>query len=189
MDKLCSGEFPSAKLHKGNVFEWGMENDVFYPLSISESLPPKQITGYKFPETSEHLLSWHHVDDKLTHAVHYWINTTHQNKPHSIPLWGIWYNHRILVDGSPQTKWVRYLTKNENVVVHLPSATDVCIIEGNAVLIDDEDLSEEIWDKLDSIYRQKYNVSFGSPYIAVVPRKIIAWDTPTLEHATKWTFS
>ena len=59
--------------------------------------------------------------------------------------------------------------------VHLPSPTQVCMIEGKAVFLDHDDIDEKTWDLLDSCYKNKYQQFHGSPYIFVEPRKIFAW--------------
>ena len=52
----------------------------------------------------------------------------------------------------------------------------------------DNDIEKEMWDILDSIYKNKYKKFFASPYIYVEPRKILSWDTPTFDRMTVFNF-
>ena len=161
----------------------------FNPIKIPEASLPKYIEGYKLPVTLKNSLTWEYFSNKMDESQYYWVNTVNKfNEPHSVPVWGIWFENRLLCDGSPKTKWVRNMIKNPKVVVHIPSPTEVCMVEGKTRIIDDDELTKEMWDILDSVFRKKYGQLFGSPYIMVEPSKVLAWDTPTLERMTIWQF-
>ncbi|MFX0090991.1 MAG: pyridoxamine 5'-phosphate oxidase family protein [Candidatus Hodarchaeota archaeon] len=158
-------------------------------LVIPKPTIPKSIEGYNLPQVDENLLKWEFVVKQMKSAKYYWIITSDPlNVPHSVPVWGIWYEDRVFVGGSPKTKWVRNLKVNPNVSVHLPSPTKVCMIEGKAVMLAADALDDETWDLLDSDYKAKYQQFHGSPYICVEPRKVLAWDSEILDRMTKWTF-
>lgn len=158
-------------------------------LVIPDPIPPHNIPHYGLPETNEKLLSWDFVSHHMTNARHYWLATTGPDEcPHTMPVWGIWHEERVFFDGSLQTKWARNLAQNPNILVHLPSAEQVVIINGyiKTRKTDNENFD---WRKLDTLYQQKYNTkNYGEPYFVVHPRKVLAWDAAKLETMTRWIF-
>jgi general stress protein 26 len=159
------------------------------PLQIPNPQPARKVPGYQMPETSEALLQWDFVSNQADSATYYWIACVNKrNGPHVAPLWGIWHENRVHFDGSPHTGWAQNLRKNPQIVVHLPSAEQVVVIEGSATTYDDDALSEEEWAILDGKYRTKYSVAKGSPYWYVEPRKILAWNGGDLKAMTRWLF-
>lgn len=163
---------------------------LFNPLVIPQPSLPRYVQGYSMPKTENKLLSWSFVDNTLYRSNFYWLATIdNKGLPHTVPLWGIWFENRVFFDGHPQTKWIRNLMANNHVSVHVPSPEQVCIIEGKAVIIDDNDLTKEEWDVLDQTYVKKYDQLVGSPYIYIEPNKILVWDTSTFEHMTIWNFT
>lgn len=158
-------------------------------LIIPKPTIPKHIEGYNLSKTDQKLLNWEFVVKQMTNAKYYWITTSDTlGVPHSVPVWGIWYEDRIFFGGNPKTKWVRNLRKNPYVSLHLPNPTQVCMIEGKAVILADDDIDEKTWDLLDSDYKNKYQQFYGSPNIFVEPIKVLAWDSETLDHMTIWNF-
>ena len=95
-------------------------------------------------------------------------------QPHAVPLWGVYVDGRVCVDGHPRTRWMRNLEWNRSVVVHLPDAERVVIISGLAERLEDEALPAAAWQHLDGVYREKYAVDEGSPWVVVHPRKVVA---------------
>ena len=158
-------------------------------LVIPDALPPQEIKGYKLPATNENLLGWDFVARHMTEAQYYWLATVNSSgQPHTVPVWGIWYENRVHFDGSPHTKWARNLALNPKIAVHLPSGERVVIIEGRVQMLEDDDIDEPTWEILDTTYRKKYSTLQGSPYYVVHPHKVLAWDTITLESMTRWQF-
>lgn len=158
------------------------------PIPIPQ--PARKVHGYKMPETNERLLSWQFVEDEMTSARYYWIATVNPTpQPHVVPVWGIWYAGRFHFEGGPATKWMRNIRSNPRITVNLPSEERVVILEGNANVLADDELSAEEWERLDSAFQKKYAVSQGSPYLYVVPRKVIAWNGADLQTMTRWIFT
>jgi hypothetical protein len=158
-------------------------------LLIPKPSIPKHIEGYNFPETNKNLLTWEFLTTQMSNAKHYWITTSSKSGIlHSVPVWGIWFKDRVFVGGSPKTKWVRNLQKYPDVTIHLPSPIQVCMIEGKAIILEDDDIDAKEWELLDSQYHKKYQQFHGSPYIFIEPIKILAWDSETLDHMTIWVF-
>ena len=161
----------------------------FETLKVPPPNLPKYVQGYNMPRTKDKLLSWNFVSKTMLESEYYCIASIDSKRyPHTVPVWGIWFENRVFFDGNPQTKWIRNLKANPKVSVHVPSPNQVCIIEGNAIILGDTDLTKEEWDILDQTHRIKYNKLFGSPFIYVNPLKILAWDAPEFKRMTIWAF-
>ena len=157
---------------------------------IPEATPARKVKGYKMPETSENLVTWDFVAEQMSQSRHYWISTVFpDSRPHVVPVWGIWLEDRFHFEGSMQTSWGRNISKNPRIAVHLPSADKVVIIEGTAHILGDDEIDDEAWNILDSIFQQKYQVEKGSPYIYVQPKRVLAWNGEALTTMTRWIFS
>lgn len=159
-------------------------------LKIPPPSLPKSIEGYNLPISGESLLNWEFVNKQMENAKYYWIVTSNkENTPHTVPVWGLWYKNRLFFGGNPKTKWVKNLIENPNISLHLPDAEIVCIIEGKAIILKDDDINDATWNILDSNYRDKYNEFHGSPYIFMDPKKVLAWDSQNLNRMTIWKFN
>ncbi|MHA2252467.1 MAG: pyridoxamine 5'-phosphate oxidase family protein [Candidatus Kariarchaeaceae archaeon] len=158
-------------------------------LSIPSPITPRSIDGYNLPKSTESLLNWKFVGDQMMEAKYYWIVTTNKSGvPHSVPIWGLWFENRIFFGGSPKTKWVNNIKTNPLISVHLQSAEQVCIIKGKAIILEDEDIDEDTWNILDKRYEHKYQQFHGSPYIYLEPTKVLAWNSEKLDTMTIWDF-
>jgi nitroimidazol reductase NimA-like FMN-containing flavoprotein (pyridoxamine 5'-phosphate oxidase superfamily) len=94
---------------------------------------PRLPREYGVSQNTKGLLSWSHVSDRMMKAQHYWICTVSpQGRPHATPVDGLWLDDRLYFGGSAETRRQRYLAANPNVCVHLESASDVVILEGEA---------------------------------------------------------
>jgi general stress protein 26 len=158
-------------------------------LIVPDAVLPYQTPVYKLNNDPAKLLSWEFVVQQMTQARHYWLATVGvDGQPHSTPVWGLWYENRLHVEGNPNSRWIRNLQQNPRLSVSLPSGEKVVIIEGTVHIIEDDELDEAEWLRLDSAYQTKYAVQQGSPYIVVYPTKILAWDSEGLETMTRWLF-
>jgi general stress protein 26 len=163
--------------------------DMLKKLVIPAAVLPYQTPVYKLNNDPSKLLSWDFVVQRMTQARHYWLATTSlDGQPHSTPVWGLWHENRLHIEGNPNSRWIRNLQQNPQISVSLPSGDKVVIIEGNVQFIEDDELDEAAWERLDTAFQTKYAVEQGSPYIVVHPRKIMAWDTEGLETMTRWIF-
>ncbi|HRW04921.1 MAG TPA: pyridoxamine 5'-phosphate oxidase family protein [Caldilineaceae bacterium] len=157
---------------------------------IPHAIPVKKVEGYQMPEHSDNLLTWDFVVTQMTQSKYYWLATTSgDGQPHAVPVWGIWDNNRVHFEGRPNTKWARNLLRDSRITVHLPDAEQVVIIEGNAYIIEDEEIDENEWRRLDTQFQTKYQVAQGSPYWYVQPTKVLAWNGGDLQTMTRWIFA
>src|SRR5919201_2635067 len=89
--------------------------------------------SYRIPKTARGMLSWSFVEERMAKARNYWVSTTRPDgTPHVRPVDGVWVNGALCFGGAPETRWVRNLTRNPSVTVHLGSTTEVVILEGGA---------------------------------------------------------
>lgn len=158
-------------------------------LIIPEPVLPKHIPGYRLPEKTDRMLDWSFVAEQMNAAHYYWISTVNlKNHPHAVPVWGLWYENRLYLEGSPKTAWASNAMHNPYVSVHLPDAEKVVLIEGLAQFLGDNDLDQSTWKTIDMAYQSKYQVPKGSPWVLIHPGKVLAWANPDLQTMTCWNF-
>jgi len=157
---------------------------------IPEASPARKVEGYRMPVTKESLVSWDFVSAQMSQSRHYWISTVFPDqRPHVVPVWGIWFENRFHFEGSLQTAWGKNILKNPRIAVHLSDADKVVIIEGTVHVIQDDEIDGETWSILDSAFQKKYQVEKGSPYLYVQPKRVLAWNGEGLTTMTRWVFA
>ena len=78
--------------------------------------------GYGLPATTDGLLSWDVVEQRLTAAKYYWLATVRPDgTPHSVPRWGVWLDGAFYYDGAPTTRHARNLETNPACTLTLES--------------------------------------------------------------------
>ncbi len=78
-------------------------------------------------------LPWTHVRERLASAHNYWICTTRPDgRPHSIPVWGFFFDDTLYFGTGRSTRKARNLVHNPALSIHLESGDDVVILEGTA---------------------------------------------------------
>ncbi len=136
-------------------------------------------------------LPWSHVRERLSRARNYWICTARPDgRPHSIPVWGFFFDDTFYFGTGRSTRKARNLAHNPGLSIHLESGEDVVILEGTAKEVADSDKSTLA--KLDSISRQKYKMPLmtipnETVLYAVRPRVVLAWTEQGFpKDATRW---
>ena len=153
------------------------------------------VPDYGIPESSEGMLPWSHVIQRLSDALHYWVCTTGPGgRPHATPVWGVVLDGTLYFDGSPETRRGRNIAANPAVAVHLESGTDVVIVHGDAHEI--QGVDKDFYARLAAAYSAKYKSlgydpspdtwAIGGLY-SVVPQTAFAW-TSFPDDATRWRF-
>lgn len=151
--------------------------------------------GYGIPESSDNLVSWERVMERLAAARNYWVDTAdREGRVHATPIWGGVVDGTLYVEGGPGTRRGRNIAENPNVVVHLESGDQVVIVEGTAeqIVPPDPALAETLVKTLDGKYGasdyhpQADQWNEGGLY-AIRPRKAFAW-TQFPSDATRFTF-
>ena len=148
---------------------------------------------YGAPGEADALLPWSYVEERVRAASNYWVTTVGPNaRPHARPVDGVWVDGTLCFGGSPRTRWVRNLTANPSVSVHLGSAAEAIILEGSAAYIADP--SDPLGAPFLAAAKEKYPQYYSAdtpfrPFWALRPTTAFAW---TLEgfprNATRWRF-
>ena len=157
---------------------------------------PHVPVGYQAPAERERLLPWHHAQERLEAARHYWVATVRPDgRPHVTPIWGVWLDDAFYFDGSPETRRHRNIAQNPAVAIHLEDGADVVIVEGKAGAV--ENVPHTLATRLAAAYRAKYatlgyapqsdNWDDGGLY-RMRPQKALAWTTFP-DDMTRWRFT
>lgn len=94
---------------------------------------PDMPDGYGVPESSEGLLDWARVQDRIVASMQYWMATTRTDgRPHVVPRWGVWLDGGLYYDGAPSTVHARNLRSNRACTLHLEDAWEAVVIEGTS---------------------------------------------------------
>lgn len=163
------------------------------PYSIKPSLP--DYTD-RIPKDGFKTLTMDEISKKIHQSRNYWISTCVNNKPHSFPIWGIWYENQFSFSTGPNAKKGKNLVKNNLCTITTENASQPVIIEGIAFR---EKISSNL-SKIIEIYYKKYNWKFhvtnemiyddngtGGPVFTIKPTTIYAWNEfPTT--FSKWVF-
>ena len=138
-------------------------------------------------------LDWIHAEQRLKRARNYWIATTRPDgTSHAVPVWGVWVEGSLYFATSRRSVKGRNLAHSPGLVVHLMSANDVVILEGEVEEVRDR----ASFDAIDVAYRTKYGMGVaeageeGAVWYVVRPKKAHAWlenDFPNT--ATRWRYA
>lgn len=78
-------------------------------------------------------LAWSTIVEWLAGSRNYWVCTTRpDSRPHAIPVWGLWLEDTLWFSTDPDSYKARNLATNPELVVHLESGDEVCVLEGEA---------------------------------------------------------
>jgi len=161
------------------------------------------IPGYGLPEGTKGLLPWSWAEQRLKKSHNYWITTvrldgtTHASphaSPHTMVVWGLWQDGRLLFSTGSKTRKARNLVQNPKCVVCTEHAQEAVIVEGVAELAD-----VDARRKFLSTYGRKYDwdmssmkddiLSMKEPVFAVRPRVVFAlWEKYFQSKSTRWQF-
>jgi nitroimidazol reductase NimA-like FMN-containing flavoprotein (pyridoxamine 5'-phosphate oxidase superfamily) len=134
-------------------------------------------------ENPKALLTWSHVEHRLTDALHYWLCTVRPDgRPHAVPKWAVYVEGKIYFDGSPETRHARNIAQNTHVVLHLESGEDVVIVQGTAK--ESGKPAAELAVQIAQAYAHKYADRGYAPepdqwdeggLFEIKPQTVIAW--------------
>jgi hypothetical protein len=136
-------------------------------------------------------LPWSTVVEWLTEARNYWVCTTRADgRPHAMPVWGLWIDDGVWFSTDPTSFKAKNMVARPDVVIHLESGDEVCVIEGRAVKVEHEDALAEFDDLYDAKYQVRPSAMGDAAGVYVVkPATALVWteaDFPTT--ATRFTF-
>jgi Pyridoxamine 5'-phosphate oxidase len=155
--------------------------------------------GYGFPETNKGLLPWSWAEQRLKKSHNYWITTVGtdgagQVSPHTMVVWGLWQDGRLLFSTGSQSRKARNLAANPNCIVCTELAHEAVIVNGIAELAD-----VAARRKMLPVYERKYKFDLSSmkddilsmkePVFAVHPKVIFGfWEKYFQSKSTRWKF-
>lgn len=154
-----------------------------------------QTPGYGFPKGKKGLLPWSWAERRLKNSHNYWMTTvTPERKPHTMVIWGLWQDGRLIFSTGSQSRKARNLAKNPNCIICTENAAEAVILEGAAEIAD---LAAR--KKMIPTYERKYDfdlskmkdemLSMKEPVFAVRPRLVFAlWEKHFQSKSTRWKF-
>jgi len=118
--------------------------------------------GYGLPESDKGLLPWSWAEQRLKKSHNYWITTVKQDgssqpSPHTMVVWGLWQDGRLLFSTGSKSRKARNLAQNSNCVVCTEHAHEAVIVEGVAEIAD-----VAARRKLIPVYEKKYKWELSS---------------------------
>ncbi|HEV7207672.1 MAG TPA: pyridoxamine 5'-phosphate oxidase family protein [Mycobacteriales bacterium] len=137
---------------------------------------------------------WHEA--RLRAAKSYWVVTTRADgRPHTAPVWGVWLDGGLWFSTAADAVKARNLARDPRLIVHLDSADDLLLVEGQAEPVTDADRLAAA----DAAYAAKYRMTDGTPVgLTVVPGSVIfrvrpqtgmTWLEPAfVQTMTRWRF-
>lgn len=143
--------------------------------------------GYGLPDSSEGLLTWARVEERLVAAEHYWISSVRPDgTPHSVPRWGVWLDGRFWYDGAPTTRHTRNVELNPAVTLTLESGSEAVIVEGgsHATRAEADTLGARLSEAFIKYAEAGYSPgpdswagADGGGLRVITPRRALAWFT------------
>jgi general stress protein 26 len=157
-------------------------------VSPPQPVRPHLPASYGIARSSEGLLEWDFVEERMRAARNFWVVTSaREGTPHAMPVWGLWQEGAFYFSTDGRSRKARNIAVRPSVVVHLESGDEVVILEGEARTVSDRPLLE----RLARDYLAKYAVRLeGGPVFEVKPAQALAWrerDFPS--SATRFHFA
>jgi hypothetical protein len=167
-------------------------NSLRKPTSSRISAP-----GYGFPEGTKGLLPWTWAEQRLKKSHNYWITTitpTNPPKPHTMVVWGLWQDGRLIFSTGSKSRKAKNLEANSNCIIATEHAHEAVIVEGIAEVAD-----VAARRKMIPAYERKYKfdlsnmkddlLSMKEPVFAVRPQTVFAlWEKHFQNKSTRWQF-
>jgi len=137
-------------------------------------------------------LPWTHAESRLVRSRSYWICTSRPDgRPHAAPVWGLWHEGALYFGTHRESRKAKNIAANRSVSVHLESADDLVIVEGEAEEVVDQ---QRLAKKVGADYKKKYGMAwFVTPETIayrVRPRVVLAWTEKEFpKNSTRWQFT
>ena len=156
--------------------------------------------GYGLPKGNKGLLAWSWAEQRLKKSHNYFITTvkpvaTPQGvSPHTMIVWGLWQDRRLLFSTGGETRKARNLALNPNCVVCTELVNEAVIVEGVAEVADVIARRKflrayERKYKFDMKGMEKEILSMKEPVFVVRPRVVFGlWEKCFVEKTTRWKF-
>ncbi|MBO0888295.1 pyridoxamine 5'-phosphate oxidase family protein [Candidatus Bathyarchaeota archaeon] len=133
-------------------------------------------------------LSWASASKKLSKAHNYWLSTIGPNrKPHTMPVWGVWFDQAFYFSTGPRSRKARNIEKNPNCVICPENAEIAIILEGQARKASPNPLLRRVVKNYERKYNWKMQGSEDSFY-RVQPMKAFGIVESGASNPTRWSF-
>jgi pyridoxamine 5'-phosphate oxidase-like protein len=133
---------------------------------------------------------WDKVESWLERDRYYWLISSRPNgRPHSVPLWALWFNRYLYYNMSPETVTSRNLYLNPYAIAHPQDAKEAVIVEG---LVDQPDPST--LDEVATEYERRFDFTLDptdpkAPIYRLTPLIVRAWWAGDVRGtAVRWKF-
>jgi hypothetical protein len=137
-------------------------------------------------------LDWDWVVAQLREAGTYWVSAVSAGHPHPRPVWGVWHRGSVSLSiGSPVIR--AQLAADPRATVHLPSGSDVVVVEGNCANY--ASTPDDVLDAYQAKYGRGYDVTEFGQLSQLAPSTVIAWRVAGwagqggFQERGKWTFT
>ena len=102
--------------------------------------------SYGVPEDLDGALDWSWAEERLEASRNFWLVTVDsEGRPHSMPVWGVWFEDRFWFSAAPEAFKVRNIASNPHVVVTGEDTVNVVSIEGTAARVEGRRDVAERW--------------------------------------------
>jgi hypothetical protein len=150
------------------------------------------IPGYGVSTSADGLLPWSWAVERLSAARNYYVATVRPDqRPHVMPVWGIWLDNAFWFSTGLNTTKVRNLSHNAHGTVCTEGAVEAVIVQGTIAPV----AGGEPFARFAGAYKAKYdwtvNASEGPAYVLTpnVAFGIIEHADQFGETATRWRFT
>jgi hypothetical protein len=151
--------------------------------------------GYGLPKGKKGLLPWSWAAQRLKISHNYWITTVKPDcSPHTMVVWGLWQDGRLLFSTGSKSRKARNLTLNKACVVCTENAHEAVIVEGIAEIADLRARRKflpayELKYKFDMKGMEQDILSMKEPVFEVRPRVVFGlWEKYFVGKSTRWKF-
>jgi Pyridoxamine 5'-phosphate oxidase len=130
-------------------------------------------------------LPWNRVSHRLRNAESYWVCTTRPDgRPHAMPVWGLWDDEALWFGSGLESVKAANLEHRRYAVVHLDSADDVVVLEGDVERVREnargrpviEAIAEKYQTPIDALaYAEDLAADEGGALFVLHPRTALAW--------------
>jgi Pyridoxamine 5'-phosphate oxidase len=149
------------------------------------------IPGYGISQGRKGMLPWKWAEQRLAKARTYWVSTVRPDqRPHTMPIWGHWMDGKFWFSSGRETRKVRNLATNPNVVITAEVGKDDVVIEGVAQEITAMPQLKQFCAAYNKKYKWDTDPTQG-PFFAVQPRVAFGLTTRPgqfVKTATRWMF-
>jgi len=137
------------------------------------------------------LLPWSWVARKMKQCHTFWLATIYagQQRPHVMPLWGVWVDDAFFFSTGRKSRKGQNLSANGACAVTNDDGEEAVIVEGVATPVEDKAMLE----RAATAYKKKYKMDpreMKEPIFRLQPSRVFGFvETSFPKSATRWILS